>query len=73
MATKMDRKSKDADRVANLYRAAYCVATGSDSLARKFLQKAGLFLESFEIRTPQERNYWAEKIFDEYAKLRYSS
>lgn len=72
------------DRVANglgdLYRSAVSLGKGSISMGRKFLREAEgqigerlLVKESdLKLDSKEEQLYWAEKVLDEYYRLKFS-
>ena len=60
------------DEAANLYRAAFYLAKGSKGVALNFLKKSGRKFEGLKLDTIQERLFWAEKILDEYTRLKHN-
>lgn len=67
----LNKFSKESDKVANLYRAAFYLAKGSTNVALRFLKKSGKDFGALKTKTEAERHYWAEKVLDEYTRLRY--
>lgn len=68
------KESLRADALANLYRAAYYIAKGATETGVDFFKKARRYLKIKpigKIKNDKERFYWAEKILDEYQRLRY--
>jgi hypothetical protein len=68
----LNKYSYKSDVAANLYRAAFYLAKGSTSVAKDFLEKSGENFSNLKINSKKNRLYWAEKILDQYKKLRYS-
>ena len=69
----LNKHSRQADAVANLYRAALFLARGSRKAGLEFLQKAKERLGEGPnpvLRTRADELYWAEKILDQYHKAR---
>ena len=70
---KFDQKS---DAIADLYRAALYLARGADTVGLAFLQKARKKLGQKIVEIPsvfktrQQQKFWAEKILDQYLKLK---
>lgn len=69
--------SLKSDAIANLYRSAFYLAKGSPELGLKFFQKAknklGKTLKISipeKLSFPKERLFLAEKILDEYLRLK---
>lgn len=69
----LDKNSKKADQIANLYRAALYLAKGDKDLALEFLAKAGAvkIIDKNDLNTYQKRLFWAEKILDQYHLQRF--
>lgn len=65
--------SKESDKIANLYRAAFYLAKGSINISLEFLRKSGRKFGGLKIRTAAQRLFWAEKILDEYIKLKHQA
>jgi len=80
----LNKYSYRSDAIGNLYKASYYLARGSGRLAVNFLKKAkekisdelDLQLIKF-LNHPEDylkdywyQNYWAEKILDQYKKLK---
>ncbi len=57
------------DGLGNLYRAALMIGKGNVEIGKLFLEKAGKYGE----RIGEDKNnfVWAEKILDEYYRLRW--
>ena len=66
----LNKFSQTSDKVANLYRAAFYLAKGSNKVGLEFLDKSGVSFEDLRIDSQVSRLYWAEKILDEYLKLK---
>lgn len=80
----LNRDSYYSDAIANLYRAAYFLTRGSVALSLDFLRRAKArintnlnpkiieFLNQPEkyLKDSKSKNYWAEKILDEYLRLK---
>jgi hypothetical protein len=67
----LSKFSAESDRIANLYRAAFYLAKGSKEVGLKFLDKSGKKFEGIKIDNEKEQLFWAEKILDEYLKLKH--
>lgn len=69
----LKKHSKQADKIANLYRAALYLAKGDKDLALEFLAKAdaGEIIDKNDLRTSQKKLFWAEKILDHYHLQRF--
>lgn len=78
----LNKYSYESDAIVNLYRAAFYLAKGSQVVGLNFLKKAkgklgtlGKELDSLQLeqlKSLQDSIYWAEKILDEYHKLKHS-
>ncbi len=68
----LNKFSQTSDKVANLYRAAFYLAKGSNKVGLEFLDKSGVSFEDLRIDSQVSRLYWAEKILDEYLKLKHN-
>ena len=76
MALTTNNKSSDA--IADLYRASYYLALQSKETGLSFLRKAkeklgdklSLDVEEISKQSGQSYLYWAEKILDEYKRLK---
>jgi len=69
----LDKKSYQLDAIANLYRAALYLARGSKEVGLEFLEKANKYLSKKiypKIETRKDCLFWAEKILDEYKRLK---
>jgi hypothetical protein len=80
----LNKNSYDSDAIGNLYRAALYLARGSTETGIQFLIKAQEKLEgkldpeiSFltnrkkqSLESKAEYSYWAEKVLDQYLKLK---
>jgi len=68
---KLNKYSKKADRIANLYRAALYLAKGDKSTALIFLKPVApeLAKKINSINSQKQKTFWAEKILDRYHKL----
>jgi hypothetical protein len=81
----LNKYNRYSDAIGNLYKAAYYLTKGSVQLAVDFLKKAKKkignkldprlinFLNQPEdyLKDSSSKNYWAEKILDQYKKFRY--
>ena len=70
---KLNKKSKRADKIANLYRAALYLAQGDKKLALDFLEKAEAveIVKKEDLNNSQKQLFWAEKILDQYHQQRF--
>lgn len=68
----LDKKSHQSDSVANLYRAAFYLAKGAKSVGLDFLKKSGRKFNNLDLSTKKKRLFWAEKVLDEYTKIKHS-
>ena len=68
----LNKYSYKSDAAANLYRAAFYLAKGSTSVAMDFFEKSGENFNNLKINSKKNRLFWAEKILDQYKKLKYS-
>lgn len=78
----MSKYSRTSDAIANLYRAALYLARGSRESGLDFLLKAQRrlgsrlkidadnLIQKNLLSQPQDCFYWAEKILDEYKRLK---
>ena len=72
----LNKADYQSDAIVNLYRAAFYLAKGSEEIGWEFLKKAKeklgrtLDVSPKKIKSSKERLFWAEKILDEYQKLR---
>jgi hypothetical protein len=80
----LNKYSHQSDAIVNLYRASLYLARGSEEVGLEFLRKAKnrlgkkldqeiiSFIATPEVylKNSQGRLFWAEKILDEYQKLR---
>jgi hypothetical protein len=67
----LNKYSYKSDVAANLYRAAFYLAKGSKDVGLEFLRKSGQHLDNLKVNTKKQRLYSAEKILDQYTKLKY--
>lgn len=68
----LNKFSKKSDKIANLYRAAFYLAKGSNDVALGFLEKSGVRFKDLNTKTKALRLFWAEKILDKYINLKHS-
>ena len=68
----LNKFSKKSDKIANLYRAAFYLAKGSNKVALGFLHKSGVEFDNLDLTTKVKRIFWAEKVLDKYTSLKYS-
>ena len=69
----LKKSSLYADALANLYRSAFYLARGAGKTGLVFFKKAQreIGLTSIgQIKTRRQQLYWAEKILDEYHRLK---
>lgn len=66
----LNKNSKKADKIANLYRAAFYLAKGSNKMAMFFLNKSNQKFNGIKTNTKDERLFWAEKILDRYTQMK---
>lgn len=66
----IDTKSKEADKLANLYRAAFYLAKGAQSVAMELLEKTGERFPKPIFKNDEDRLKYAEKILDRYTTLK---
>lgn len=66
----IDKFSKEADRAANLYRAAYYIAVGAVGVGLELLAKTGVTFPNMKLESEKEQKYWAEKILDKYQEIK---
>lgn len=60
----IDTYSKEADKVANLYRAAFYIAKGANDLGLELIKKTGETFTDLILDDEKSRMYWAEKVLD---------
>lgn len=66
----IDIRSKEADKIANLYRAAFYIAKGAEAVGLQILEKTNEKFPEMDFSTQEKRMYWAEKILDRYTYLK---
>lgn len=75
----LNKNSRKSDAIVNLYRAAFYLAKGSETVGWEFLRKAKeklggtLDISPKKLKSPQEARFWAEKILDQYLKFKHSA
>lgn len=69
----LNKYSHKSDQVGSLYRAAFYLAKGSSEIGLEFLNKSGQKFGGIKTDTKRNRLFWAEKILDEYLKLKHQS
>lgn len=75
----LDKNDYQSDAIVNLYRAAFYLAKGSKAVGWRFLKKAkeklgrALDVSPKKLKSHQEARFWAEKILDQYLKLKHSA
>ncbi len=69
----LDKNSKKADEIANLYRAALYLGLGKKEMALDFLKKAKAesIIKPWDLKNHQKQLFWAEKILDQYHLQRF--
>lgn len=60
------------DKIGNLYRAAFYIAKGAKEVGLDFLKKSGRKFGNVRLTTQNQRIILAEKILDEYIRIKYS-
>ena len=60
----IDTHSKEADKIANLYRAAFYIAKSASDLGLGFIKKTGESFPGLTLKDEKNRMYWAEKVLD---------
>ena len=66
----LNKFSKKADRIANLYRAALFLAQGDKITCLNFLKNTDSPLKTKVAKSfPARHRFWAEKILDEYHRF----
>jgi len=68
----LNKYSYESDVAGNLYKAAFYLAKGSSSVAMYFLKKSREDFNDLKIDSKKDKLFWAEKILDQYTKLKYS-
>ncbi|HTK03816.1 MAG TPA: hypothetical protein VL401_03565 [Alphaproteobacteria bacterium] len=68
----LDKLSTESDQIGNLYRSALYLAKGSTEMGLQFLDKSGRKFDNIKIDNETQRLFWAEKILDEYIKLKHA-
>ena len=72
----LNKFNQKSDGVADLYRAALYLARGANTIGLAFLQKARKKLGQKLVEIPsvfktrQQQKFWAEKVLDQYLKLK---
>lgn len=66
----LNKYSKKVDQIANLYRAAYFIATGVTDVGMNLINKTEISFPLMNLSTEVKRKYWAEKILDKYMFLK---
>lgn len=69
----LDKHSQLSDAIANLYRASFYLAKDSEKIGMSFLLKAKERLGrklSLDISKVIGNSFWAEKVLDEYKRLK---
>lgn len=61
---KLDIHSKEADKVANLYRTTFYIAKGANDLGIELIKKTGESFPDLTLNDEKSRMYWAEKVLD---------
>lgn len=71
----ISKYNKTSDAIADLYRAAFYLAKHSEKIGISFILKAKLKLGkkmTINMKGIKANSYWAEKVLDEYKKLKMS-
>ena len=66
----IDIRSKEADKLANLYRAAFYIAKGAEKIGLDLIKKTGEDFPVMDFSNDSKRMYWAEKVLDRYVILK---
>ena len=66
----IDIRSREADKLANLYRAAFYIAKGAEKIGLEFIKKTDEKFPEMDFSTDTKRMYWAEMILDRYVLLK---
>ena len=66
----IDIRSREADKLANLYRAAFYIAKGAEKIGLDFIKKTDENFPEMDLSTDTKRMYWAEMILDRYVLLK---
>lgn len=69
----LDKFSNKSDQLGNLYRAAFYLAKGSNNVALNFIKKSAKKFNNLKIATEKQRLISAERILDEYLRLKHLS
>ena len=69
---KLNKTSSQADKIANLYRAALSLAKGDQQTAKVFINKSKFKSKRLNLKTRQDELILAEKLLDQYNKLRFA-
>jgi hypothetical protein len=67
----LNKFSVKSDKAANLYRAAFYLAKGSKEVGLEFLNKSGKKFKNIKTNSEGQRLFWAEKILDEYLRIKH--
>lgn len=63
-------RSKEADKLANLYRAAFYIAKGAEKIGLDLIKKTGEKFPEMDFSSDKKRMYWAEMVLDRYTNLK---
>lgn len=66
----IDTRSKEADKLANLYRAAFYLAKGAQSIAIELLEKTSEKFPKPLFKNNSDRLKYAESVLDRYMILK---
>lgn len=66
----IDIRSKEADKLANLYRAAFYIAKGAEKIGLELIDKTGEKFPEMDFSSIDKRMYWAEMVLDRYTSLK---
>lgn len=69
----IDIRSKEADRLANLYRAAFYIAKGADKIGLELIKRTNEEFPQMDFSTDKKRMFWAEKVLDRYTFLKINT
>jgi hypothetical protein len=69
----INTRSKEADKLANLYRAAFYIAKGAEKIGLDLIKKTDEKFPEMDFSSDAKRMYWAEKVLDRYVFLKNHS
>jgi len=69
---KLSKNSLQADKAANLYRAALNLAKGDIKTAQIFINKSKIKLKNLNLKTRKDQLISAEQLLDQYNTIRFT-